>query len=140
MAEAYETLIDPSSREMYDAHGADGGPDGMGWGQDDLFEQMFSGMGFGMGGPGPRRRPGQGGRKRKGESSSIEYTVTLEDLYNGKAAHFNIERGVVCATCKGSVLCIEFWGHARAYRALPIARAEGPIRRPRSVPSAMVRV
>lgn len=102
LAEAYEVLVDPESREAYDNFGSDG-PGGMGGvDPDDIFAELFGGMRFGPGGPMPG---GPGGRKRgprKGESSTIPYDVTLEDLYNGKEAHFNIEKGVVCAVCKGS--------------------------------------
>lgn len=101
LAEAYEVLVDPESREAYDNFGSDG-PGGMGGvDPDDIFAELFGGMRFGPGGPMPG---GPGGRKRgprKGESSTIPYDVTLEDLYNGKEAHFNIEKGVVCAVCKG---------------------------------------
>ncbi|KAG8857590.1 hypothetical protein FRB96_005608 [Tulasnella sp. 330] len=104
MAEAYETLIDPDSREAYDQFGLDGDPPGMGgMNPDDLFAQMFGGMRFDMGGSGgPPRGPGRNG-KRKGEDSTIDYKVTLEDLYNGKSPHFNLEKGVICTTCKGQV-------------------------------------
>ncbi|KAG9015228.1 hypothetical protein FRB94_004347 [Tulasnella sp. JGI-2019a] len=101
MAEAYETLIDPDSREAYDQFGQNDGPPGMGgMNPEDLFAQMFGGGGmrFEMGGGPPRGKNG----KRKGEDSTIDYKVTLEDLYNGKSPHFNLEKGVICATCKGS--------------------------------------
>ncbi|KAG8906322.1 hypothetical protein FRB99_007102 [Tulasnella sp. 403] len=101
MAEAYEVLIDPESREAYDLYGTDaaGGLDGMGLDPEDLFAQMF-GMGFG-GPKGPSARGPRRGGKRKGETSTIPYDVTLEDLYNGKSAHFNVEKGVICGACKG---------------------------------------
>lgn len=102
MAEAYETLIDPDSREAYDRYGEDAGPGMGGMDPDDLFAELFGGgMRFNMGGgmgPGSRK---PGGKNRKGESSVSDYSVTLEDLYNGKSAHFAIEKGVVCGTCKG---------------------------------------
>lgn len=67
---------------------------------DELFSQFF---GFSMGGGGsmPNLR-----RPRRGEDSIIPYDVTLEDLYNGKTAHFNIERNVVCGLCRGFVSSI----------------------------------
>jgi len=100
---AYSTLIDPDAREAYDRHGKNA-PSGGGFGPhdidpDELFAHLFGGMGFGPGGPGG---PGPRRRGRKGEDTLIPYDVSLEDLYNGKTAHFNMERNVLCGTCKGS--------------------------------------
>lgn len=79
-----------------------GGPD-----IDDIFAQMFGGMGGfpggmpgGMGGmPG-----GRGGRNvpRKGRSVEQEYEVSLEELYKGKTTKFSNTKNVVCQTCQGS--------------------------------------
>ncbi|KAG8970252.1 hypothetical protein FRC03_010442 [Tulasnella sp. 419] len=107
MAEAYETLIDPDERAAYDrfgpdARGSGGGGMGGGMDPDDFFAHLFGGgMRFDMGGPGGPGGPGSR-RKRQGADSTIPYEVSLEDLYNGKTAHFNIERGVICGQCKGS--------------------------------------
>lgn len=103
MAEAYETLMDADARESYDNFGPDdgSGPGMGGMDADDLFAHMFGGgMRFDMGGGGGPGRPKKGG-PRKGEDSKIDYKVTLEDLYNGKVPHFNLERGIICHTCKG---------------------------------------
>jgi DnaJ-class molecular chaperone len=77
--------------------GAGGGPAGA-----DIFNQFFGGGGGGGGGGfnfgfdfGPGRRPG------RGEDSVIPYEVTLEDLYNGKTVKMDMEKEVVCGTCKG---------------------------------------
>lgn len=48
-----------------------------------------------MGG-GPRRKP------RKGENSTIDYNVTLKDLYMGRTAHFNLSKQILCPSCSGS--------------------------------------
>lgn len=56
---------------------------------------MFGGGGFAFGGGGPRR-------PRRAEDSVIPYNVTLEDLYNGRVAHFALEKNVVCPHCQGS--------------------------------------
>ncbi len=66
----------------------------MGMDAEELFSNLFS---FSMGGPG---RGGFPSRKR-GEDSVIPYDVTLEDLYNGKTAHFSLEKNVICAHCEG---------------------------------------
>ncbi|KAF1962352.1 hypothetical protein CC80DRAFT_159800 [Byssothecium circinans] len=111
--QAYEILYDDDKRHLYDSHGmaafdpsrgggAGGEPD-----IDDIFAQMFSGMGGfpggmpgmgGMGGGGPGGRP----VPRKGRSVEQEYEVTLEELYKGKTTKFSNTKNVVCQTCKGS--------------------------------------
>ncbi|EPQ52738.1 DnaJ-domain-containing protein [Gloeophyllum trabeum ATCC 11539] len=108
MAAAYEILSDPNKREVYDSYGMDGvagrggkggGPPGMD--PADIFAEFFGGGGPGMFsfdfGGGPRS-----GRRRGSQDSIIEYDVTLEDLYNGKSVKMNMEREVVCESCKGS--------------------------------------
>ena len=66
---------------------------------DDIFAQFFGGnpmFGFDFGPDG-----GHGRRRGKGEDSVIPYDVTLEDLYNGKTVKMNMEKEVVCNSCKG---------------------------------------
>lgn len=75
-----------------------GGMDGMD--PADIFTELFgASMGFGFD-FGPSRGP----RRRKGQDSNIPYEVSLEDLYNGKTVKMNMEKEVVCGTCKGYVL------------------------------------
>ena len=52
---------------------------------------MFGGPSFGFAPRGPR----------KAQDAIIPYKVTLEDLYNGKTAHFALEKNVVCSHCNG---------------------------------------
>ncbi|KIK62542.1 hypothetical protein GYMLUDRAFT_42006 [Collybiopsis luxurians FD-317 M1] len=101
MAAAYEILNDPNSRAIYDESGMEGLSGGGGPGaanMDDLFAQFFGGggggfsFGFDMGG-GPSRRK---------NDSIIQHSVTLEDLYNGKTVKMNMEKQVLCGSCKGS--------------------------------------
>ncbi|KAF9516997.1 hypothetical protein BS47DRAFT_1371562 [Hydnum rufescens UP504] len=103
---AYSTLLDPDSRAAYDRYGPDGpssrmggGGGGMGMEADELFAQFFS---FSMGGGGEPSGFSRRGKPRRGEDSIIPYEVTLEDLYNGKTAHFNLEKNVVCGHCNGT--------------------------------------
>jgi DnaJ homolog subfamily A member 2 len=72
------------------------GRSGHGPGMDtaELFAQFFGGFEFGPGAGASRRR-------RKGEDSVIKQEVTLEDLYNGKHLKMNLEKEVVCGSCKG---------------------------------------
>ena len=53
---------------------------------------MFGASSFGMG-PRPPRRA---------QDSVIPYEVSLEDMYNGRTAHFSLEKNVVCGHCNGS--------------------------------------
>jgi DnaJ-class molecular chaperone len=101
----YELLIDPGSREAYDAYGMAGvrqASEGMPPGLDDFFAQFFGDGGtpvfsFGFGGGGAPRRRG------KGQDSVIAWDVTLADLYNGKIVMTNMEKEVLCGLCKGCV-------------------------------------
>jgi DnaJ family protein A protein 2 len=71
---------------------------------DDIFAQMFGGMGGGMGGfpGGMGGMPGGRNVPRKGRSVEQEYEVTLEELYKGKTTKFSNTKNVICQTCKGS--------------------------------------
>ncbi|KAF8339684.1 uncharacterized protein EI90DRAFT_2270038 [Cantharellus anzutake] len=96
---AYSVLSDSDSRAAYDRYGPEGlngsHMGGAGVNPEELFSHFFT---FSMGGPG---RGGFSG-KRRGEDSIIPYDVTLEDLYNGKTARFNLERNVLCTSCAGT--------------------------------------
>ena len=97
----YEILSSVETREVYDRYGMDGlsGPGRGGGGPDidpaDIFAEFFGpGMfNFDFGGPGSR------GKKRGNET--IDYEVTLEDLYNGKSVKMNMEKEIVCNSCNG---------------------------------------
>lgn len=77
-----------------------GGPD-----MDDIFAQMFGGMGGFGGMPGMGGMPGGPGRRnvpRKGRSVEQEYEVSLEELYKGKTTKFSNTKNIICTICKGS--------------------------------------
>ncbi|KAF8322476.1 DnaJ-domain-containing protein [Clavulina sp. PMI_390] len=92
---AYSVLSDPNQRATYDRFGPEGLKRGGGGGDgptmDDIFNTFFQFNSM------PRSR-----KPKRGEDSVIPYDVTLEDLYNGKTAHFNLERNVICSHCEGS--------------------------------------
>lgn len=79
----------------------------------DFLAHMFGGSGGGgPGGPfGFSSHPGGMGtgdakrRKRapKGENQIIDYKVSMEDAFSGKERTLELEKNVVCHTCKGCV-------------------------------------
>jgi DnaJ family protein A protein 2 len=101
-------LSDSQTREIYDQVGLEGMTRGGGGGGGpefsgaDIFNQFFPGASFGFdfgpGGPGGSRT-----RAGRGEDSIIPYNVTLEDLYNGKTVKLDMEKEIICGTCKGFV-------------------------------------
>ena len=38
----------------------------------------------------------------KGPESKVNFSVTLEELYNGVRKEFSVNRNVYCSKCKGS--------------------------------------
>jgi DnaJ family protein A protein 2 len=94
----YEILSETRSRATYDAHGmaglaTHGDPDGMN--PADVFAEFFFGGGH------FEFDPAGSNRRKKGQDTIIPYDVTLGDLYNGKSVKMNLEKEVLCGTCKG---------------------------------------
>ncbi|KAL9089660.1 MAG: hypothetical protein Q9165_005692 [Trypethelium subeluteriae] len=103
IAEAYETLSDPTLRQIYNQYGHDGvtqhkqggGRGGGGGGHDpfDLFSRFFGGSGhFSHSQPGVRRGPGM----------EVTVHVPLRAFYTGLATEFSVEKQMVCEECGGS--------------------------------------
>ena len=106
---AYEVLSDPDKRKIYDHHGLQGLEEGGGGGGGggggpfgnnprDIFNMFFPGA------PGRRQ---QSNSPSKAPSVKQNFSVSLEDLYNGKTVKLNITRKVIdgqpvtCSECDG---------------------------------------
>jgi molecular chaperone DnaJ len=100
--EAYGVLSDPEKRARYDQFGRAGLGD-MGGMPDfatmdfgDIFEELFGGFGFGLGGSGRSRRP------RRGRDLQYQVVLTFEEAVFGVEKEVEITRNEVCSTCHGS--------------------------------------
>jgi DnaJ family protein A protein 2 len=122
---AYDILMDPQRRTIYDQTGqipgeegsggggfpggfGFGGPGGVhvnfggGGGMPDIFSNLFGGMG--MGNPFFGGRPGGSGdppKKPKGDNLLHEVGVNISDFYHGKTVTYPIHRDKLCHGCKG---------------------------------------
>ncbi|KAL9939447.1 hypothetical protein V8E36_001264 [Tilletia maclaganii] len=99
LSEAYQTLIDPELRKIYDRHGADGVKrhqqgQAAGGNQDpfDVFRHFFGG-GDAFGG---------GHGVRKGPNKQFNLQFDLADFYKGRKLGLSYDREVLCSTCDGS--------------------------------------
>ncbi|KAK5743776.1 DnaJ-related protein scj1 [Elasticomyces elasticus] len=97
IAEAYDVLIDPEMRKVYNQYGHDGvkqkqggGAQGGGHNPFDLFNSFFGGGG--------RFQQGQ----RKGPNMEVRISVPLRDFYTGKDHEFKVEKQAICEKCEGS--------------------------------------
>ena len=106
--EAAAVLADPQKRQQYDQFGTAGfnqgaggfgGFDfrdfaGQGFDFESIFENLFSGMGFGG-----RRRASRSGR---GRDLAVDITITLEEAAKGVKKKIDIDKFVECEHCKGT--------------------------------------
>lgn len=109
ISSAYEILIDDTKREEYDlygtADGSGGAPDFSG----NPFDQYYSSQQYNandffnffeqMNEQGGQSR---GNRQARTEDATLEVTVTLEDLFNGKTIKITSTRDIICQHCHGT--------------------------------------
>lgn len=97
IAEAYEVLVEPETRKIYDQYGHEGvkqHKQGGGRPQQnpfDLFSRFFGGGGH-FGGQGQRRGP----------NMEVKVQVPLRDFYTGAEHEISLEKQAICSACEGS--------------------------------------
>ncbi|KAJ3045938.1 DnaJ- protein scj1 [Rhizophlyctis rosea] len=95
LAAAYEVLTDDEKRRIYDQYGEEGLKQQGGGGfrsPHDIFSQ------FGFGGFGHHHHH----QEKKGPSIHMILDVTLEDLFKGDSIDIEINKQIICPTCRGS--------------------------------------
>lgn len=114
VAEAYEALIDPESRKIYDQYGHEGlkqrqqGGGGHHHDPFDLFSRFFGGGGhFG-------HQAGQ----RQGPNVEVKVGISLRDFYNGRTTEFQWNKQQICEECDGTGAAdgkVETCGHCNGH-------------------------
>ncbi|KAI8825759.1 uncharacterized protein EV422DRAFT_503133 [Fimicolochytrium jonesii] len=100
LSQAYEVLSDDEKRRIYDQYGEEGLKNSGGnqfHNPFDIFAQ-FGGFGGGFGGFGGHHHA----QRPKGPEVNMDLAVSLEELFLGKSLEIEINKQVICPTCRGS--------------------------------------
>ncbi len=110
LSEAYEVLIDPKKKQLYDQYGHQGvdqqfGPGGFDFGRDfthsgDIEDILGNLLGNLFGG-GFNRVFGGGSRSRRGSDLRVNIPLSLKEIASGVTKKIKIRRQEKCKTCGG---------------------------------------
>ncbi|NJL93198.1 MAG: molecular chaperone DnaJ [Anaerolineae bacterium] len=126
--EAYQVLVDPQKRQMYDRFGHAGVNMGAGAGGfsggipdlEDLMEDLLGGIFGGRGRGSSRRRP------RRGRDLRYDLRLTLEQSIFGDEIDIELTRWVACEVCEGSGAKV-----GTSPRTCPTCRGSGQVQQER---------
>lgn len=104
VSKAYEVLLDPQKREMYDLGGDPFGQNGGagGFGQSFSFSDIMDAFFNSSGGPGAGRGPRS--RVQRGQDALVRLELDLNLAVFGGTQELEIDTAVVCGTCSGAGL------------------------------------
>ncbi len=131
-SEAYQVLVDPEKRRIYDTYGHDGlsgsgfrGIDGIDdiFGSSffgDLFKDLF-GFGVGFGGFGGRRSSSDYG-VAKGRDIQKKMSITLEEAFDGVKREVELRFSETCSSCSGTGA-----EDGKAFESCPTCQGKGQV-------------